>query len=126
MAQTASLETGSPVQTVTATGRRWAWPVLLSLAAAVYLASSFAPVIFDETEGQYAGAAREMLQSGQWLVPTNDGIPRLQKPPLLYWLLCLSLRAFGPTEFAARLPNALATVGWIWAVYLIGERTRGP
>jgi hypothetical protein len=89
MAETASLTIPQPVQTVVPTKRRWALPVLLSLVAAVYLANSFAPVIFDETEGQYAGAAREMLQSGQWLVPTNDGIPRLQKPPLLF--LCARL-----------------------------------
>jgi 4-amino-4-deoxy-L-arabinose transferase-like glycosyltransferase len=91
----------------------------------VYLGASFAPVIFDETEGQYAGAAREMLASGNWWVPTNDGLPRLQKPPLLYWLLCVSLATFGRTEFAARLPNALATLGWIAAVYLIGKRVGG-
>src|SRR5438067_4185254 len=111
-AETASLNIGQPVRTVVATERQWAVPLFLSLVGALYLASSFAPVIFDETEGQYAGAAREMLRSGHWLVPTNDGIPRLQKPPLLYWLLCVSLRTFGPTEFAARLPNALATIGW--------------
>jgi len=128
MAEIATLTTKPMVKSVTTVpkaARRWPLPVLLSLVAALYLASSFAPVIFDETEGQYAGAAREMLRSGQWLVPTNDGIPRLQKPPLLYWFLCLSLKTFGPTEFAARLPNALATIGWIWAVYLIGERVRG-
>ena len=108
------------------TRNRWVVFVFIALVAVFYLASSFAPVIFDETEGQYAGAAREMLQSGQWLVPTNDGLPRLQKPPLLYWLLCLSLGTLGQTEFAARLPNALATIGWIWGVYLIGERVGGP
>jgi 4-amino-4-deoxy-L-arabinose transferase-like glycosyltransferase len=44
-----------------------------------------------------------MLDSGQWLTPTNDGIPRLQKPPLLYWTIAVSLKAFGLTTAAARL-----------------------
>jgi len=103
----------------------WLFFSLLFLVALVYIGASFTPVLFDETEGQYAGAAWEMLQSHHWLTPTNDGMPRLQKPPLLYWLLCLSISLFGKTEFAARLPNALATLGWIYVVYLIGERISG-
>src|SRR5437016_2140815 len=107
--------------------RKKVWPflVLLFVITAVYFGSSFTPVLFDETEGQYAGAAREMLRSGDWLAPTNDGMPRLQKPPLLYWLLCASFVVFGRNEFAARLPNTLATIGWVWAVYLLGQRLGG-
>ena len=113
MAETAKVE--GVAQRVAPKKQHWALPLLLLLAAVVYVSTSFTPVLFDETEGQYAGAAREMLQGGHWLVPTNDGLPRLQKPPLLYWFLCLSIGLFGQTEFAARLPNALATIAWIWA-----------
>src|SRR5215813_436382 len=48
-----------------------------------------------QPEGQYAGAAREMVEAHQWLLPTNDGTPRLQKPPLLYWLIIISYKLFG-------------------------------
>jgi 4-amino-4-deoxy-L-arabinose transferase-like glycosyltransferase len=98
---------------------------VLVVAAAVYIGTSAWPVILDETDGQYAGAAREMLQRDDWLVPSNNGVPRLQKPPLVYWLTRLSLQTFGVNEFAARLPNALATVAWVFATYLIGERIGG-
>src|SRR5436190_702090 len=104
----------------------WQLAMLLVVAAGVYVGTSAWPVILDETDGQYAGAAREMLQRGDWLVPTNDGVPRLQKPPLVYWLTRLSLQTFGVNEFAARLPNALATLAWIFATYLIGKRLGGP
>jgi len=124
MAGTASVMAGPRTYKPALAPNRWTVLVLMVLAA-LYVAASVVPVIFDETEGQYAGAAREMLRSGQWVVPTNDGMPRLQKPPLLYWLLCLSIGTLGPTEFAARLPNALATIGWMCAVYLIGERIGG-
>src|SRR5438874_2052137 len=104
---------------------RWPLVLVLIVTAAVYIGTSAWPVILDETDGQYAGAAREMLQRGDWLVPTNNGVPRLQKPPLVYWLTRLSLQIFGVNEFAARLPNALATLAWIFATYLIGERIGG-
>jgi 4-amino-4-deoxy-L-arabinose transferase-like glycosyltransferase len=97
------------------------WIVLCALlfVCAIYLLTSGIPKLFDQVDGQYAGAAREMIPRRDWLVPTQDGIPRLQKPPLLYWLEILSLRAFGVDEFAARLPVTLATLGWFSATALI-------
>lgn len=91
----------------------------LLFVCAVYLLTSGIPKLFDQVDGQYAGAAREMIARGDWLIPTQDGIPRLQKPPLLYWLEILSLRAFGLNEFAARFPVTLATLGWFFATALI-------
>src|SRR5207253_725641 len=75
-----------------------------------------------QTAGQYAGAAREMVEAHRWLLPTNDGIPRLQKPPLLYWLIILSFKLFGVSAAAARLPGALATVASVALIFLIGEK----
>src|SRR6266436_3943823 len=58
---------------------------LLVLVAAVYIGTAAVPRLFDQIDGQYAGAAREMIVRGDWLIPSQDGIPRLQKPPLVYW-----------------------------------------
>src|SRR6516165_10664252 len=105
------------------------WIVLCALlfVCAVYPLTSGIPKLFDQVDGQYAGAAREMIARGDWLIPTQDGIPRLQKPPLLYWLEILSLTAFGLNEFAARFPVTLATLGWFFATALIVFRiTRRP
>ena len=106
--------------------RRALFIFLLCLAAALHLATIGWGDLYNETDGQYAGAAREMLQSHQWLTPTNDGIPRLQKPPLLYWMIAVSLKAFGLTAAAARLPIALATCASIALTFLIGDRLGGP
>jgi len=76
--------------------------------------------LYNETDGQYAGAARVMAEGGSWLVPQNNGEPRLVKPPLLYWMLASSFRVFGVNEFAARIPNALALVAIVGAVMQIG------
>src|ERR1700757_5060652 len=96
--------------------------ILIALAALLHVATIGSGDLYSETEGQYAGAAREMVESYQWLLPTNDGIPRLQKPPVLYWLLIASFKLFGVNAAAARLPIALATVASIAITFLIGER----
>ncbi len=98
---------------------------MLGLISLVYVGNCFAPVIFDDNEGLYAGAVREMHQRGDWLLPTNNGFPRIQKPPLVYWTMLVSTSLLGESEFALRLPNALATVGWIVATYLIMRRLGG-
>ncbi len=99
--------------------------LIAAVAVALYVGASFGPAIYDETEGQYSGAAKEMLARGDWLVPTNNGVPRFQKPPLVYWAIMGSMSVFGVNEFGARLPNALATLGWLWATYLLGARIGG-
>ena len=104
--------------------RRALFAFLIALAVLLHVATIGWGDLYNETDGQYAGAAREMIESHQWLVPTSDGLPRLQKPPLLYWLIVLSCKAFGTNEAAARLPIALAIVATVAFTFLIGERLR--
>src|ERR1700676_2080645 len=94
------------------------WIFALAALLVVYLATCGVPRLFDQIDGQYAGAAREMMVRGDWLTPTQDGVPRLQKPPLVYWCEILSMRVFGVNEFGARFPVALATAGWFLATAL--------
>jgi len=96
--------------------------ILIALATLLHVATIGSGDLYSETEGQYAGAAREMVESHQWLLPTNDGIPRLQKPPLLYWLIIISFKLFGVNAAAARLPVALAVVASVALIFLIGEK----
>src|SRR3954453_5399310 len=46
-------------------------------------------------EGFVAPAAREMIASGWVLVPTIDGQPWLEKPPLAFWLAAVAGRLAG-------------------------------
>src|ERR1041384_1815496 len=77
---------------------------LLTLAAVLHIGTAGWGDLSDNTEGEVAGGAREMLASGNWLTPTNDGAPLLTRPPLTYWLIAGSYEAFGRTATAARLP----------------------
>ena len=98
--------------------------LLIALAAILHAATARNGDLFNETDGQYAGAAKEMIETNQWAVPTNNGIARLQKPPLVYWLIIISYKIFGVSVAAARLPIACAVVATTALTFLIGERLR--
>lgn len=74
----------------------------------------------EPDEGRYTEVAREMIETGDWIVPHFWYLPHLDKPPLTYWLIALSMNAFGQNEWAARLPAALAGVSGVWGVFLMG------
>jgi 4-amino-4-deoxy-L-arabinose transferase-like glycosyltransferase len=97
---------------------------LVALAVLLHVGTTGWGDLYSETDGQYAGAGREMVETGNWMVPTNVGIPRLQKPPLLYWMIAGSYQIFGVKVAAARLPIALAIVATTIFTFLIGERIR--
>jgi 4-amino-4-deoxy-L-arabinose transferase-like glycosyltransferase len=99
--------------------------IAIALACLLHIATAGWGDLYNETDGQYAGAAREMLKAQEWLIPTNNGIPRVQKPLLLYWLIILSYKMLGITEAAARMPGALATVATVALIFLLGERLGG-
>lgn len=71
--------------------------------------------LMDTTEARYADIARRMIAADDWVTPWFDqGVPFWGKPPLSFWMTVASLRTFGFSEFAARLPHflcMLAVVG---------------
>jgi 4-amino-4-deoxy-L-arabinose transferase-like glycosyltransferase len=93
----------------------------VAVLAALLLAGMGHP-IQDDNEGLYARVASEMLGGASWIVPHLDGVPYLEKPPLLYWLTALAFRAFGETEIAARLPSVLGALLSLSAVFVFAIR----
>ena len=97
--------------------------VILLPAALLYPTLGFH--LLEPDEGRYAQIPKEMLAAGEWVVPTLQGEPYLDKPPLMYWLVTLSYRAFGVSPAAARLVPAVCVHLTVLAVYLIGRRSVG-
>jgi 4-amino-4-deoxy-L-arabinose transferase-like glycosyltransferase len=85
--------------------------LLLAVALVVLLPGTFGVSLFDRDEGWYAQVSREMVQSGDWLIPHYLGEPWLGKPPLLYWCVAASWAVLGTHAWAARLVSVLALAG---------------
>jgi 4-amino-4-deoxy-L-arabinose transferase-like glycosyltransferase len=97
--------------------RRW---LLVALTVLNFLFLLGARSLNEPDEGRYAEVAREMIETGNWLVPHIWYVPHLDKPPLTYWAVAASMNAFGRNEWAVRLPLALAGLSGVWAAYLLG------
>lgn len=67
----------------------------------------------------------EMEERGEWLTPYVNGQIRLQKPPLLYWLMRCSFLAFGPNLFAARIWTVLFGAGMALFTAKLARRYQG-
>ncbi|MCH7911780.1 MAG: glycosyltransferase family 39 protein [Deltaproteobacteria bacterium] len=100
----------------------------LALSLACYLAFFYHladPALSDPDEGRSGVIAKEMVNSGNWVTLTHNGRPYHDKPVLYFWLVALGLKIFGLTEFAVRLPSALAASLTVGAVYLWGSLSGG-
>lgn len=64
--------------------------------------------LYDVDEAIFAEATREMVETGDYVTPTYNYEVRWDKPPLIYWLMSVPLRVFGPTSFGARFTSAAA------------------
>ena len=81
--------------------------------------------IQNDNEGLYASVARDMLATHSWLVPRLDGVPYLEKPPLLYWITAAAYALFGESELASRAAPILGTLLTLGAVWLFARRHWG-
>lgn len=88
----------------------------------LYLFMSSRTTLLDRDEPRYARVTVEMVESGNYLVPTFNGESWLDKPVLMYWLMSLPVRIFGPTEFACRFFSAIGTAITCFLTFLIGRQ----
>lgn len=77
------------------------------------------PPLFDRDEGAFSEATREMVASGDWISPVLNGEPRYDKPILIYWAQAPWVMLVGPTEWAFRLPSAIAGLLYYVPVVLL-------
>ena len=78
------------------------------------------PSLMDDVDAVQAQIARNMLTSGDWVTARLDGVPYLEKAPLIYWLIAGSFKVFGATDWAARIPMVIAALALAWITTAFG------
>jgi 4-amino-4-deoxy-L-arabinose transferase-like glycosyltransferase len=110
----------------TARGRAVAALLVVALAGFLSFYRLGETPLVDPDEGRYAVGAAGMLATGDWIVPRFNGEPRLNKPPLAYWLQAVAMAGVGRGETAVRLPAAAAGLVVVVALLAAGWRRRVP
>ena len=103
------------------TSRRQIFLIVILFAAAVYFGCIISPPsLMDDVDAVQAQIAHNMLSSGDWVTARLDGVPYLEKPPLLYWMIAVSYKLFGVHDWAARIPVALSAIALCWTTAAFG------
>jgi 4-amino-4-deoxy-L-arabinose transferase-like glycosyltransferase len=75
-------------------------------------------------EPRYAQIAREMLARHDWIVPTLNGAPWLEKPALLFWKMMGSYSILGVSDWTARVPAAVHATAVVFGIFFFMRRFR--
>jgi 4-amino-4-deoxy-L-arabinose transferase-like glycosyltransferase len=102
------------------------WGAFLALVCLVILFANLgSAAFFEPDEGRNAEKAREIFVLNDWVTPHHNFLPTLDKPMLYYWLVAVSFKFVGRTEWAARLPSVLAALACGLLVYQFARRQWG-
>ncbi len=98
---------------------------LLTLGIVVLARGIDEPPLIDWDEATYAEVAHEAVINHSYVDFTLNGQSYLRKPPLLFWTIVASFKAFGESEFAARLPSVVMGVGTLLLIYAMAAADFG-
>ena len=102
------------------------WTALLLFIGVLFLAGLGSHGLLEPDEGRYANMAIEFLESDHNRAePTLSDVAHYDKPPLIYWFTGYSIRLFGASEFAMRLPSFLGSVLALGGIFLLTLRQYG-
>lgn len=77
-------------------------------------------------EPREAVVALSMIQGGNWILPTNNGVDMAFKPPLFHWCIAVISSVTGKvTEYTSRMPSAMALTAMVMAGYCFYAKRRG-
>ncbi|QQS08622.1 MAG: glycosyltransferase family 39 protein [Phycisphaerales bacterium] len=108
--------------------------LLLAVCLLAFVPGLFTNPPIDRDEPRFTQASRQMYNSPDasgWIVPMVQDRPRLNKPPLIYWLQAGTAAALtgdiGPNAtrdaiWMYRLPSAIAGIVAVFATWRLGRR----
>ncbi|MBP7088380.1 MAG: glycosyltransferase family 39 protein [Candidatus Omnitrophica bacterium] len=96
-------------------------PVIISLSTVLFFSGNDKLTFFERSEPRFAQTAREMLETGDYVVPRFNSQYHFKKPAFFYWLLTISYRIFGINEFSARFWPALFGVANCLLIFFLAK-----
>ena len=99
--------------------------LLFTLFVIVYLLPLGVRDLAVPDETRYAEIPREMIDSGDWVVPHLNGVRYFEKPAMGYWVHAAAMLIFGENNFAVRLPSALAVGFSALLIFMLVARGAG-
>ena len=76
--------------------------------------------LIDVDETRYAVMARSLI-GHDWNLLSLNGVPFIEKPPMLFWITAISIKLFGFNTLAIRLPIAFLATITVFFIYLTGK-----
>ena len=81
--------------------------------------------LWDQDEAAYAGFAKKMIETDNWLIPDYMWSFIHRKTPLHFWNIALSYQIFGMNEFSVRFPSTVSVIATYLMIYFWGGRLFG-
>ena len=105
--------------------RKIPYILILCLFLLLYIMPLGLRPLLRPDEVRYGQVPREMIQSGDWIVPNLNGLRYFEKTVLGYWLHAFSIQVFGENAFAIRFPSAIAAGLSALLIFLLARRFIG-
>ena len=85
----------------------------------------FPRYLWVQDEARYGEVVREMLNNGNYLVPTLDGRPYSDKPPFYFWILAIQASITGVNTFSFRIVTFLSMLAFGACFFIFSRRLIG-
>jgi len=99
--------------------------ILACLTLLLLLPGTATLPLIDRDEPRFVRATVEMIEKGEWIVPSFGGKPRFDKPILSYWMMRAGLALCGQGEFGARLYSVASALALVLLTWNTGRRWFG-
>jgi len=96
-------------------------PVLLAAALALFFVDLGGSSIWDANEAFYVETPREMIDRGDYVFPTFNYEPRVNKPVLSYWIVAGFYKLFGVSVGVQRIPIAIGGLLLVGIAFFLGR-----
>jgi 4-amino-4-deoxy-L-arabinose transferase-like glycosyltransferase len=100
--------------------------VLLAAALVLFFVDLGGSAIWDANEAFYVETPREMMERGDYVFPTFNYEPRVNKPVLSYWIVGVFYHLFGVSVGVQRVPIAIGGVLLVLIAFYLGRLACPP